>query len=138
MNLLDTILGNAWVAHFFNPYHEPGGSPTGGQFARAADNGAGMGGSPPATAKTGETTQDELDVKLTDVQKRIREIQHKQDALVKKHMGTRGRVKANWPSDAQDERDRLEEERSQLEREAMRLINAGAKPKQTESPFSEG
>jgi len=33
MNLLDTILGKSWIAHFLNPNHVPAGSPEGGQFA---------------------------------------------------------------------------------------------------------
>jgi len=42
--MIERILGKRWIADLFNPHHEPGGSPIGGQFARAADNGAGMGG----------------------------------------------------------------------------------------------
>ena len=42
--MIERILGKRWIADLFNPHHEPGGSSIGGQFARAADNGAGMGG----------------------------------------------------------------------------------------------
>ena len=44
MSILERVLGNDWITDLFNPNHEPGGSPIGGQFARAADTGAGMGG----------------------------------------------------------------------------------------------
>jgi len=42
--MIERIFGKTWIADLFNSRHEPGGSAIGGQFARAADTGAGAGG----------------------------------------------------------------------------------------------
>jgi hypothetical protein len=64
--MIERIFGKRWLHDLFNSRHEPGGSSIGGQFARAADNGAGMGG-----GNGGLSEDQKLTASMTDSYEKI-------------------------------------------------------------------
>jgi len=74
MGILDNIFGTNWIADLFNPNHQPGGTPIGGQFAPATGGASGgMGGG------SGQTTTPNLDNKRAAASKRLHDWQNNTD-----------------------------------------------------------